>query len=223
MARQRPFMFPLLALVSGVLLACACAPAFGQRSSVTRGAMVRVSRPDSVGQPVWSTKRVFNLSSDRLLLAETDRDPLVRLNEAIRLEVRRSHTKSLLGGLFGLGFGSFAGWGVRRSVGGQGDATAESIAGALVGGVAGAGIGALIGKRVRSAGWEAVPSPHTIVPQQRPHQLDVLARIPPVRSRPSSGTCTNTWRRTIRPAPCRRCVACGLGGFVFADSGSERT
>lgn len=156
MARQRLFVFSLIVLVSGVLLACACAPAFGQRSSVTRGAMVRVSRPDSVGHPVWSTGRVVYLSGDRLLLAETDGDPLVRLNEAIRLEVRRSHSKSLLGGLFGFGIGSFAGWRVGRSVGGQADATVESIAGALVGGIAGASIGALFGKRIRSARWEEV-------------------------------------------------------------------
>lgn len=156
MARKRPLVFSLIVLVSGMLLACAYAPASGQRYSVSRGATVRVSRPDSAGQPVWSTGRVVYLSSDRLLLAETDGDPLVRLNEAIRLEVRRSHSKSLLGSVLGFGIGSIAGWQVGHSAGGQTDATAESIAGALVGGIAGAGIGALVGKRIRSTRWEEV-------------------------------------------------------------------
>ncbi len=156
MARQRPFLFSLIVLISAALLACAYAPASGQRSSVTRGAMVRVSRPDSLGQPIWSTGRVVYLSSDRLLLAEADGDPLVRLNEAIRLEVRRSQSKSLLGGLFGLGIGSLAGWWVGHSAGDEADATVESIAGALVGGIAGASIGALLGKRIRSTRWEEV-------------------------------------------------------------------
>jgi hypothetical protein len=156
MTRKRAVEYSRIVLLSCLLLAGVYASTLGQRFAVTHGATVRVSRPDSAGQPVWSTGRVVYVTNDRLLLAETDGDPLVRLNEAVRLQISRSHSKSVFGGVLGFGIGALAGWQVGHSAGGETNATAGSIAGALVGGIAGVGIGALIGNRIRSTSWEDV-------------------------------------------------------------------
>ena len=57
----------------------------GQTLPVQRGATVRVMRVSDAEASVWSTGRVVYASRDSLLLAETDGDPLVRYNEALRL------------------------------------------------------------------------------------------------------------------------------------------
>jgi len=90
------------------------------------------------------------------MLAETDHDPLVRLNEAVRLQVRRSHSKSALGGSLGLGIGAIVGWQAGHSAGGSSNTLTESIAGALVGGIVGASLGTILGNLIRSTSWEDV-------------------------------------------------------------------
>lgn len=156
MARQKPLRISLIVLLSGSILTCVYASASGQNSTILRGQTVRVNRPDSTGQAVWSTGRVVYASSDRLLLAETDGDPLVRFNEALRLQIQRSHSKSWLGGVLGFGVGAFGGWQIGNTVGGQTDETTGSVIGALFGGFAGAALGTLVGDRIRSTRWEEV-------------------------------------------------------------------
>ncbi len=128
-----------------------------QQLPITPGSTVRVSRADSAGQPFWSTGRVVYASRDRLLLAETDGDPLVRYNEALRLEVRRGE-RAMTGVVGGIGFGIGALTGVAAlRAANRDDPDKPSFEPAIVGGVVGAVIGALVGSRIRIPRWEEVP------------------------------------------------------------------
>ncbi len=128
-----------------------------QQLPITSGSTVRVSRPDSVGQPFWSTGRVVYASRDRLLMAETEDNPLVRYNEALRLQVRRGE-RAMTGVGGGIGFlvGAIVGASALTETNRE-DPDKVSFEPTIVGGAVGALVGALIGSRVRIPRWEEVP------------------------------------------------------------------
>ncbi len=95
-------------------------------------------------------------SRDRLLLAETSGDPLIRFNESLRLQVLRTRSAVAPGGALGFAIGALAGWLIADASTAGSDQTAESVAGLLVGGIAGASIGAFLGNRIRHSSCQEV-------------------------------------------------------------------
>ncbi len=127
-----------------------------QRFPIDPGATVRVSRPDSVGDPFWYTGSVVYAAQDRLMLAETDGDTLVVYNETLSLEVRRG--QRAFGGVGG-GVGFLLGALIAISTlteDANEDPDKASFGPALTWGAAGAVAGALIGSLIRLPRWEKV-------------------------------------------------------------------
>ncbi len=157
MNRDDRLNFAHILAVGTVLLCGIHGFADAQRLPVTTGATIRVSRPDSAGQPFWASGRVVYASRDRLLLAETEGDPLVRYNEALRLHVRRGERAMTgVGGGIGFGIGALMGVTALKSAN-RDDPDKPSFERTIVGGVVGAVIGALVGSRIRIPRWEEVP------------------------------------------------------------------
>lgn len=145
-----------LAFLIAAMLAAATPAVFTQQLPITRGSTVRVSRPDSIGQPFWAVGRVVYASRDRLMLAETEGDPLVRYNETLSLHVRRGERAMTgVGGGIGFGVGALAGIVSLRSAR-RDDPNKPSFERAIVGGVIGGVVGALIGSRIRLPRWKEV-------------------------------------------------------------------
>ena len=130
-----------------------------QRVPVTAGAMVRVSRPDSTGNPFWSTGRVAYATRDGLLLEQIEAEnQLISYNEALRLQVRRGERGMTAAGA-GLGFlaGTLFKLGTVKAADSQMDPNKASFGPVIVGGVVGAAIGAFVGHWIRITSWDDVP------------------------------------------------------------------
>ena len=139
-----------------VLLAAASASLFAQELPLAHGATVRVSRADSSGDLFWDTGRVVFASRDRLLLANSDGDALVRYNEVLRLQIRRGE-RSMAGPGGGIGFIAGALVGLSSLTDTREDRDGVSLGPTILGGAVGAAVGALVGGRIRIPRWEDVP------------------------------------------------------------------
>ena len=151
--------FARLLAMTAVLLNITPGFAEAQRVPVTSGSIVRVSRPDSAGQPYWSTGRVVYASRDQLLLDRPDvEQPLIRYNEVFSLQVRRGERtlSAPLGGL-GMGIGAIVGMKSLKAAESRSARDGASFGPTIVGGVVGGVIGAIVGRLIRSTSWEEVP------------------------------------------------------------------
>ena len=159
MIRDKYRDFAKALTMAAVLLGAVCYSTDAQRIPITAGATVRVSRPDSTGQPFWSTGRVAYATRTSLLLEETEAtDPLVTYNETLRLEVRRGErAMTPAGGGIGLLVGALVKLSTLKAGESRLDHDGANFEPIIVGSVVGAAVGAFVGSWIRVPRWEEVP------------------------------------------------------------------
>jgi len=144
--------------VAAMLLAGGFVFAYAQRIPIEAGVTVRLSRPDSSGQPFWSTGRVAYATRDGLLLEKPDAEnELISYNETLRLQLRRGERRmTAVGGGIGFIVGALVNMKSMKAAQSQMDPDKASLAPMIVGGVVGAAVGAFVGRWIRIPRWEEV-------------------------------------------------------------------